>query len=249
MRILTLFQRLVLPFCLALFSISAAQAMPDGIEMPDSVAVEPSVTVTADTIAKPKGLFNKIMAYFDDSNKPKEPKKFDFSIIGGPHYSSDAVGIGLIAAGLYRTDSADTISPPSSVSIFADATTDKHFNIGVEGYHLFKGDRSRLSYIAVFQSLDTKFWGIGYDEGVCDDNESDYDYLRMKIDTRYLIRFGKHVYIGPKFNFDYIHGRDFEKPELWHGQGRILTTFGPVSASRTTLATISTTPTLARISL
>ncbi len=198
--------------------------MPDAESVPDSLSATHAVP---DSVAGNRSFFDKVLAYFDDSNKPKEPKTFDFSIIGGPHYSSDAgFGIGLIAAGLYHTDATDTINPPSSVSIFADATTDKHFNIGVEGYHLFEGDRSRLTYLALFQSLNTKFWGIGYDEGICDANESDYDYLRTKIDTRYLIRFGRHVYIGPKFIFDYVNGRNFEKPELWHDQGKTSTAFG-----------------------
>ena len=58
--------------------------------------------------------FGKILNYFNDANKEKKNKKFDFSIIGGPHYSSDTkFGIGLVAAGLYCTDRNDSILPPS----------------------------------------------------------------------------------------------------------------------------------------
>lgn len=63
--------------------------------------------------------FGKILNYFNDANKEKKNKKFDFSIIGGPHYSSDTkFGIGLVAAGLYRTDRNDSILPPSNVSLY-----------------------------------------------------------------------------------------------------------------------------------
>ncbi|MDE6076862.1 MAG: hypothetical protein K2G29_03945, partial [Muribaculaceae bacterium] len=63
-----------------------------------------SVSVEADTVSHERpNLIKRIINYFDDSNKPKEYKRFDWSIIGGPHYSSDTqFGIGLVAAGFYR---------------------------------------------------------------------------------------------------------------------------------------------------
>ena len=46
-----------------------------------------------------------ILDYFNDANKNKQHKRFDFSVIGGPHYASDTkFGLGMVAAGLYRTD-------------------------------------------------------------------------------------------------------------------------------------------------
>ena len=66
-------------------------------------------------VAKPKkkSLFNRFLAYFNDANKEKKNKRFDFSVIGGPHFSSDTkLGIGLVAAGLYRSDPADSLSRP-----------------------------------------------------------------------------------------------------------------------------------------
>lgn len=175
-----------------------------------------------------KNIISRIIDYFNDTNKPKENKKFDFSFIGGPHYSSDAgFGVGVMAAGLYRMDLNDTIIPPSSVSIFGDATTNKYFSLGVKGDHIFPRDRYRISYTCTFESLDTKFWGIGYREEICDDNASHYDYLRVKLNTRFLFHPGKHLYLGPQLSFDHIHGRNFEKPWLWHGQAKVSTTYGP----------------------
>ena len=68
--------------------------------------------------------FGKILNYFNDANKEKKNKKFDFSIIGGPHYSSDTkFGIGLVAAGLYRTDRNDsTLLRPMSL-LYGDVST------------------------------------------------------------------------------------------------------------------------------
>lgn len=60
-----------------------------------------SVSVTADSVAVKRSFFKKFLDYFNDANKEKKNKKFDFSVIGGPHYSSDTkLGLGLVAAGL-----------------------------------------------------------------------------------------------------------------------------------------------------
>ena len=42
----------------------------------------------ADSTVRKKGFINRILDYFNDANKTDYSKKFDFSIIGGPHYSS-----------------------------------------------------------------------------------------------------------------------------------------------------------------
>lgn len=36
-----------------------------------------------DSVPKKRGLVKRFLDYFNDANKPKEYKKFDFSIIGG----------------------------------------------------------------------------------------------------------------------------------------------------------------------
>lgn len=74
-------------------------------------SVDSISTYPIDSLPKKRSFFGKILNYFNDANKEKKNKKFDFSIIGGPHYSSDTkFGIGLVAAGLYRTDRNDIFS-------------------------------------------------------------------------------------------------------------------------------------------
>jgi len=83
-----------------LFITVALAAHPASPELPDTPAVStlsPTPAPDIDTTGfadihnvKPKkNIIEKIIAYFNESNKPKKNKKFDFSIIGGPHYSSD----------------------------------------------------------------------------------------------------------------------------------------------------------------
>lgn len=100
-----------------------------------------------DSIPKNKSFFKKFIDYFGDANKNKKNKKFDFSIIGGPHYSTDTkFGLGLVGAGLYRMDRNDTILPPSNVSLFSDVSTVGFYLIGIRGNNLFPKDRFRLNY-------------------------------------------------------------------------------------------------------
>ena len=177
-----------------------------------------SVSVTADSVAVKRSFFKKFLDYFNDANKEKKNKKFDFSVIGGPHYSSDTkFGIGLVAAGLYRTDLNDTILPPSNVSLYGDVSTVGFYLLGVRGNHLFPQDKYRLNYNLYFYSFPSLYWGKGYENGSNDDNESDYDRFQAQVKVDFMTRIARNFYIGPMAVFDYVYGHDFEKPELWEG--------------------------------
>lgn len=193
-----------------------------------ATAREDSTAVCAgDSVAPKPGLIQRIIKYFDDSNKPKKNKKFDFSVIGGPYYSSDTkFGIGLVAAGLYRTDRNDSLLPPSDISLYLKATTSMHFELGVSGNHILPADRFRLVYDVNFASIKTKFWGIGYHNNVNDGNESRYKYLRSHAEVSGLWQIVNKVFVGPMLTFDYVNGRDFAKPELWQGENARTFNFG-----------------------
>ena len=140
-------------------------------------AATSEVAAVADTIAakpaKKKDIFSRFLAYFNDANKEKKNKRFDFSVIGGPHYSSDTkFGIGLVAAGLYRSDPTDSLSAPSNVSLFGDVSTVGFYMLGVRGTHKFPRDTHRLNYTVYFYSFPCYIWGWGYDMGNVDGNKS-----------------------------------------------------------------------------
>lgn len=69
-----------------------------------------------------------------------------------------------------------------------------------------------------FSSVATKFWGIGYDNNVNDENESKYKYLNSQAEVCWIFRLAKNLYLGPLATFDYINGRHFDKPWLWEGE-------------------------------
>lgn len=201
----------------ALFSASAATAGNTSQTEKDSVA-----TVAADTTVRKKGFINKVLAYFNDANKTDYSKKFDFSIIGGPHYSTDTkLGLGLVAAGLYKTDRNDTILPPSNMSLFGDVSTVGFYMLGVRGLHIFPHDRYRLDYTLYFYSFPCKYWGIGYANGNNDANETEMNRWQAQAKASFMFRVAPSTYIGPMLTFDFIEGKDIKNPELLEGMDRI----------------------------
>lgn len=188
-------------------------------QLQDERQIDSTMADTVTVKEKPKGLINKIIAYFNESNKVRRNKKFDFSIIGGPHYSSDTkFGIGVVGSGLYRPSASDSVSPLSNVSVYADATTSMFFKLGVRGTHIFPNDKARLNYDINVAQIATKFWGIGYEMARNDDNESKYKYFTSQTEVSYVWRLAPNFYIGPMATVDYINARDMAKLELWEGE-------------------------------
>lgn len=180
----------------------------------DSSWVNESAT-KQDTLAKKKSLLTRFLDYFNDANKNKEHKKFDFSIIGGPHYSTDTkLGIGLVAAGLYRANANDTLLPPSNVSLFGDVSTVGFYMLGIRGTHIFPQDKYRADYTIYFYSFPCKFWGMGYDMGDDDSNKSDMKRWQARFKASFLFHLGDNLYLGPMVSYDYVIGRRIERPEL-----------------------------------
>ncbi len=186
-----------------------------------------SATIGTIAPAKKKGLIARFKDYLAESNKPKSDKAFDFSIIGGPHYSSDrGFGVGLVAAGLYSTDRSDTLLQPSNVALTFDATTNKYFSVALTNTTIFKHDRKRLEAEVRMQSFDTKFWGIGYDSESDNTNESKYNYLKLHATGAFTWQLAKYFYVGPLAAVDFVKGRKMQRPELWLGEDKRTITLG-----------------------
>lgn len=167
-----------------------------------------------------KGLYGRIKNYFDHTNDTVIGyKNFDWSIIGGPYYSSDVkFAIGLVASAQYRTSLADSVMQPSVASVKAQVSTTLFYSFGLTGTHIFPQDRQRINYSIKFQSLPTYFWGIGYVNGR-DDIKSKYKELSITGSIEFLRRVGKHFFIGPTAEIKWINTRDRRGNEqLWTGE-------------------------------
>lgn len=191
---------------------------------PTTLLVNDATAVDNDSTASPpkRSLINRFLAYFNDANKNKHNKRFDFSVIGGPHYSSDTkLGIGLVAAGLYRTDTLDTSLPPSNVSLFSDFSSVGFWLLGIRGNHIFPQDRYRLDYTVYFYSFPADFWGIGYDMGNNDANKTKMKRWQMRGKVDFLWRLAEGFHVGPTLAYDFVKGKDIDRPELLNGMRRI----------------------------
>lgn len=200
----------ILIMMLALGSYASELSVTDSISSAEKV----------DTMAlrAGKSWVNRILDYFNDSNKNKKHKRFDFSVIGGPHYASDTkFGLGLVAAGLYRTDPNDSILPPSNVSLYGDVSSVGFYMLGVRGNHIAPKGRYRIDYHLYFYSFPADFWGIGYEMGDNDANKSDMKRWQAQAEVSFLFRVADNFYIGPMASYDYVIGKHIECPELLQG--------------------------------
>lgn len=198
-------------------TLIGAQTVHTTAEVTVGDSIIPSA-VSSDTAFVKRSFFKKFIDYFNDANKEKKNKKFDFSIIGGPHYSSDTkLGLGMVAAGLYHADAKDSLSPPSNISLYGDVSTVGFYLLGVRGTHLFPYEKYRFNYNLYFYSFPSYYWGRGYENGANNDNKSEYKRFQAQVKLDFMFRVARNFYIGPLAVFDYIDGRNFEKPELWEG--------------------------------
>lgn len=184
----------------------------------------------ADTIAAGsarQGLVNRILAYFADANKGKDSSGLDFSLIGGPYYTSDiGVGIGLVASGLYGTGVADSLIPPSNIGIFGKISTKGFATIGVDGTHISPADTYRVTYLTEFFADPSDYWGIGYEMGNNDANKSSMKRIGIKTEGAMLFHVGSKLYIGPMVALDYIHAFEIERRDLLDGMRSTTWSYG-----------------------
>lgn len=206
---------------LALSEPSCAKALTDYLPEDSIHVMTAEESDTLHTPEKKKSLITRFLDYFNDANKNKKHKKFDFSIIGGPHYSTDTkLGLGLVAAGLYRTNPNDTILPPSNISLFSDVSTVGFYMLGIRGTHIFPQDKYRADYTVYFYSFPCDYWGMGYDMGNDDSNKSEMKRWQARIKGSFLFHLGSNFYIGPMVSYDYVIGKNVERPELLNDMDR-----------------------------
>lgn len=210
----------ILPALLLIVSCHQLDAQdPDMLsrEAVDAVSAQP-----LDSIKPSKrNIIERVIDYFDDTNKEHKDKAFDVSFIGGPHYSNEKkFGIGLLAAGVYSTHRHDSLTPPSNISVYADVSTSGFYSVGVRGTTRFRRDMLRVNYQAYFQSMPDKFWGIGYHNAVNDDDETAYKRLMSECKIDALLRVAPGLYLGPLMELTYIKGtvKDDERLFLWQGE-------------------------------
>ena len=139
----------------------------------------------------------RVVKYFEGSTTDRTfEKKIDFTFAGGPSYSKNtSLGIGLLAAGLYRIDRTDSVTAPSDISIFANVSISGFYALGVTGNNIFARNSKRIDYTVMFASAPRDMWGIGYHDGRYNE-EGSYNEKRYLVKGRYLHRVLPSTYVG-----------------------------------------------------
>lgn len=193
-------------------------------------AISPMLAMAADEVpadttkTEHRNIFQRVLHYFEDSNKEDENKKFDITVLAGPYYSSETkFSIGIVASGLYRSD---PLAPPSNVSAYANISTSGFYQIGIRGMHIVPKYQHRLFYDVNFSSFPTKFWGIGYES--CNDNANETKMNRMKgeVQASFQMHIVGNLYIGPVASFAYIKAEDLRNRALLDGMSTRTLSYG-----------------------
>lgn len=186
---------LILCVLLHLFIYSNAQNM----NYPDSISTEVKpVDSIADVEGKKKVSF--IRRQFQGNVDRTFEKKIDISFLAAPSYSQEgSFSLGGLLSGLYRIDRSDSTLSPSNISIGGSVSLRGFYNLSIEGNNYFKGNRSRLSFMAQFSSKNLDFWGINWD--ACQENPAiKYRRQQIRINADYIYNVKNHFHIGGQIN-------------------------------------------------
>ena len=209
-------QKLLTLFCAFSVGTIASSAQVDSDNLSETIVnEEASASTQPDSVIKKRNVIGKVIDYFRNANKVKDYRKFDFGFLPGPHYSSTAgFGLGMVATGTYTMDKKDPLLPRSNVSLFGDITTKGFMLIGIQGMNIFPNERFRLDYRTYIYTFPTYYWGMGFQNGNNDDNETEYRRLRLEAQARFLFRIAPNTYIGPLLNFKYVKANEIEEKGL-----------------------------------
>lgn len=167
-----------------------------------------------------------LMDYLKNANR-ETGRPFDCSFICGPTYKSTtsfALGGGM--TGLYKWDRNDPALQQSSVNLFFNASVTGMLKLSLEGHNYMRGDRQRWDYELYVENLPTDFWGIGYRNGVRNENKSSYHQIRASFKPNYLFRLAPSFYLGPELRFQHSHSFKVRRPDYLEGQQYDITSTG-----------------------
>lgn len=201
------------PFAIMMLLMSATALTGHGSEAVDSAA-----TATADSVVPRKGIVGRVIDYFGNANKTRTDGKMDFSIIGGPYYTSEmGLGLGIVASGIYGQGVDNPDCPPSNLSFFGKISTKKFGSLGVRGTHISRNESYRINYLLEVLADPSDYWGIGYEMNNDDANKSTMKRQGVKVEATFLYHLGHHVYFGPMVTYDFVRTYAIQRPRLLDG--------------------------------
>lgn len=179
---------------------------------PSAAAQESAESAESVETAERPGLVKRIVNYFANTHKENN-KKFNVSIIGGPHYSSESsFALGLGAEGLYRA-AADSSLHFSTASLTSNFSVIGCVELKLKNNLYFAENRWRSAASLRLALLPRHIWGFGFDNGENSSNESKYTMNYVRLNANLLGRVANGLYIGPTISYEFNMGRAFDSAE------------------------------------
>ncbi|MBP5562165.1 MAG: BamA/TamA family outer membrane protein [Muribaculaceae bacterium] len=153
--------------------------------------------------------------------------KTRFSIIGGPHYDSQAgLGLGVAGSAMFRLRGCDSLMQPSNVALTGDVSLKGFWSVSLRSNILFPDDKMRINLDAVLAYSPTYYWGMGYDMANDNANKTLMKKLDIVVNANVLWRLTRGLYVGPMVQWDFTHTDELDKPELLCGDDRTVRNYG-----------------------
>lgn len=207
--------RRILVLLLVAVCVSSAAAQ----EVVPLVKEDVSPEVKADSVVKKESFFKRLGRYLTSTDDADPRAISKFSIIGGPHYDTEKkFGLGLVGTSQFRLRGCDELMQPSNVSMSVDVSFRGFVSVGVKGNIFFPDDSKRLLVDADFKYSPTYYWGMGYDNGDNDANETKMKKTSTMLRADFMWRLAPHLYLGPMLEWQSAHTQPLERPELLEGQ-------------------------------
>ena len=208
--------RTALFVCLFVCLVRTAVAQQDSIYVrgtdtlhytytPVSAAATTEETQPADSLpARRPSFLRRIVNYFSESTTDRTfEKKIDFTFAGGPSYSKNtSLGIGVLAAGLYRLDRTDSVTSPSNVSIYGNLTTRRYATLYFTGDNYFHHDRRILRYSGSVVYFPGEFYGVGHRAGA-EGYKQELTTTDLIFELSYCAALARNFYAGVCGTFNY----------------------------------------------
>lgn len=176
--------------------------------------IEETLQDTLQNEVQRQGVIKRVLNYFANSNK-KHDKKFNMSIIGGPHYSNESsFAIGFGAEGIYRA-AADTALRYSTATLTSNVSVLGCVEMRLRNNLFFDRNKWR-SYANLRLALLPRYiWGFGFDNAEEADNKSEYTLNFIRFNVNLLRELADNLYIGPTLSYEFNMGRKFESSRFW----------------------------------
>ena len=189
-----------------------------------------SDTVAIDsTKVKPKlSFFQKLVNYLNGGDSAKQnSNKAKWLVLGGPHYSTDSkLGLALYGIMEFRLKGCDFSMQPSNFMAGVDVSTAGFWSVSASGTILFPHDSKRINAELSVGYSPQNFWGMGYEMGNNDANESKLRQNEIKMKADMIFRVAPKFYLGPSAEWRTVKGKSLARPELLEGQDHTIRNYG-----------------------